>query len=50
MSNYDALASFLLLFIPLAAVVQLLNWWFCPLEAEHGKGVSNPAARLDPFE
>ena len=34
MSNYDALASFILIFLPLAALVQLLNWWFCPLEGE----------------
>lgn len=34
MSNYDALASFIVLCVPLVAVVQVLNWWLCPLEGE----------------
>jgi hypothetical protein len=32
MSNYDALASFILLCLPLVGVVAVLNWWLCPLD------------------
>ena len=38
MSDYDALASFIVLSVPLVGLVVVLHWWLCPLE---GAGVQD---------